>query len=162
QGAVQGRYAQGPGRRRRRGPHGRRPARPGRGAAPMSTRRVWIGLVGGGVALAAGLGFMIYRQFGRIDELRGQVAGLHESIAGSRKLIEGTAALERDVIVLRELSEVMKKILPDNEDVNNLVRTFQKFSEESGVRISGLKKKPNDPRDKGDFDRVAYTISLEA
>src|SRR6185436_1399587 len=56
----------------------------------------------------------------------------------------------------------MKKILPDTDDVNNLVRTFQKFSEESGVRITGLKKKADNDRDKGDFTKVAYTISLDA
>jgi hypothetical protein len=86
---------------------------------------------------------------------------LHENIETSRKLIEGTAALEREVIVLREMTDVMRKILPDTEDVNNLVRTLQKFSEESGVRISGLKKKANDAHEKSDFDKVAYTLSLE-
>jgi hypothetical protein len=38
---------------------------------------------------------------------------------------------------------------------------LQKFSEDSGVRISGLKKKSNDSQQKSDFDKVAYTLSLE-
>src|SRR6185295_15942932 len=106
-----------------------------------NTKRVWIGTLGGGFLCAAAVSAMIYRQYGKIDEARAEVANVRSNIDSSRKLIEGTAALERDVIVLRELSQVMKRILPDTEDVNNLVRTFQKFSEESGVRISGLKKK---------------------
>lgn len=128
----------------------------------MNMRRWWIGTLGGGFLGAASFGGLVYRQYGKIDETRAEVAGLRGNIDSSRKLIEGTPALEREVIVLREISEVMKRILPDTEDVNNLVRTFQKFSEESGVRISGLKKKTNDARDKGDFDKVAYTLSLDA
>ena len=128
----------------------------------MNARQKWAGLIAGGILLAGGLGYMIYDQFGKIETARLEIEGLKTNIDSSRKLIEGTGALERDVIVLRELSEVMKKILPDTDDVNNLVRTFQKFSEDSGVRISGLKKKTNDARDKGDFTKVAYTLSLEA
>ena len=128
----------------------------------MNSRNKVLALFAGGVLLAGGTGYMIYEQYGKIDNAKLEVAALQTNIASSRKLIEGTGALERDVIVLRELSEVMKKILPDTDDVNNLVRTFQKFSEDSGVRISGLKKKPNDARDKGDFTKVAYTLSLDS
>jgi Tfp pilus assembly protein PilO len=127
----------------------------------MSERRRWITIAAATVLSAAGIGGLIYMQYGKIDEARNEVATLRDTISASRKLIEGTAPLERDVIVLRELTEVMRKILPDTEDVNNLVRTLQKFSEESGVRISGLKKKASDAREKSDFDRVAYTLSLE-
>lgn len=128
----------------------------------MNERRWWIGIIAGGALVAAGLGTLIWLQFGKIDEARNNVATLKGNIESSRKLIEGTGALERDVIVLRELSEVMKGILPDNDDVNNLVRTLQKFSEDSGVHISGLKKKNFDnKKDKNDFDKVGYTLSLE-
>ena len=128
----------------------------------MSSRRKWVGFIAGGVALAGLSGFMIWNEYKKIDLAHMEVDGLKANIESSRKLIEGTGTLEREVIVLRELSEVMKKILPDTDDVNNLVRTFQKFSEESGVRITGLKKKVDNDRDKGDFTKVAYTISLDA
>lgn len=126
-------------------------------------RKVWIAVVGGGVLGVAGLGTLLYWQHGQIEESRGQVATLRGSIDTSRKLIETTGALEREVIVLRELTEVMKGILPDNNDVNNLVRTLQRFSDDSGVRIAGLKKKSDaaSKREKNDFDKVAYTLSLE-
>ena len=103
----------------------------------MNPRQKWVAVFAGGVLLAGGVGYMIWDQYGKIDIARTEVAGLRTNIDSSRKLIEGTGTLEREVIVLRELSEVMKKILPDTDDVNNLVRTFQKFSEESGVRITG-------------------------
>ena len=128
----------------------------------MNTRKKWLSLLIGGFLLAGTSSLLIWREYEKIDIAKMEVSGLQANIDSSRKLIEGTGTLEREVIVLRELSEVMKKILPDTDDVNNLVRTFQKFSEESAVRITGLKKKPNDPRDKGDFTKVAYTLSLDA
>lgn len=128
----------------------------------MSHRNTWIGIgVGGGLA-AVGLGALIYVQNGNINTSREEIGVLQGQIETSRKLIEGTNSLEREVIVLRELSATMRQILPDNEDVNNLVRTLQKFSEDSQVAISGLKKKDANVRDQGDFDKVAYTLSLEA
>jgi Tfp pilus assembly protein PilO len=127
----------------------------------MNLRRWWIGIIGGGVACAAGLGTLIWYQHKSIEESRAQAAAMRGNIDASRKLIEGTSALERDVIVLRELSEVMKGILPDNDDVNNLVRTLQTFCDDSGMRTTNLKKKTETSRDKSDFDRVAYTLQLE-
>lgn len=120
---------------------------------------LWVSAIGG--ALALGLGALIYLQYEEIAKGRDQVAALRTNIEGARKQIEGTGTLEREVIVLREISQVMKEILPDDNDINNLVRTLQKFSEESEVRISGLKKKTFDGREKTDFDKVGYTLSLE-
>ncbi|MBL8857907.1 MAG: type 4a pilus biogenesis protein PilO [Planctomycetes bacterium] len=128
----------------------------------MNERRWWITIIAGGTTCALGLGALLWWQRGKIEEGRASIAATKASIESSRKLIEGTSALEREVIVLRELTEVMKGMLPDNDDINNLVRTLQKFSEDSGVRISGLKKKNIDnKREKNDFDKVGYTLSLE-
>ncbi|HJP01283.1 MAG TPA: hypothetical protein QF764_05895 [Planctomycetota bacterium] len=129
----------------------------------MKDRKIWIAVLGGGALIAAGLGAGIHVEDGHIDLARAQVAQLGDEIGTSRKLVSGTRALEREVIVLRELAEVIQGILPDEDDVNNLVRTFQRFSEGSDVRIRALKKK-SDPRGKQEtaFDEVAYTLTLEA
>jgi Tfp pilus assembly protein PilO len=129
----------------------------------MNEKRKLIAIVAGCALCALGLGGLLWWQNGQIQEARERTATLRGNIDSSRKLVEGTGALEREVIVLRELSEVMKGILPDTDDVNNLVRTLQRFSEESGVRISGLKKKVENAnrKDTGDFTKVAYTLSLE-
>ena len=56
---------------------------------------------------------------------------MRTEISSSRQLLTGTAAVEREVIVLRESEEVIKEILPDEEDLNNFVRGLRTFEEES-------------------------------
>jgi Tfp pilus assembly protein PilO len=127
----------------------------------VNVKKTWIGVLGGGVLLGCALGALIWTKYRSIDADRSEIATLRTNIETSRKQIEGTPSLEREVIVLREINELMKGVLPDTEDVNNLVRTLQRFSEDSHVKISGLKKKPDDTKNKSDFDKVGYTLSLE-
>jgi Tfp pilus assembly protein PilO len=127
----------------------------------VSTKKTWIGVLGGGLLSSCALGALIWTKYRSIDADRVEIATLRTNIDNSRKQIEGTPALEREVIVLREINELMKGVLPDTEDVNNLVRTLQTFSEDSKVHVSGIKKKPDDTKNKTDFDKVGYTLSLE-
>ena len=106
-------------------------------------QKTWLAVLGGGGVLGLGLAWLIYSQLGSIADGRAEVEQLRNKVAAARKLIEGTNSLEREVIVQREMSEVMGTILPDNEDMNNWVRTIQGFSDTSAVRIRGLKKKNN-------------------
>ena len=126
-------------------------------------KKTWVAIFLGGGAISLTLGALIYLEMEKISTAREEVAQLRTDVAASRKLIEGTGSLEREVIVQREMSTVIRNILPDEEDMNNWVRIIQGFSEESGVRIRGLKKKPDDPRAKqGAFDQVTYTFTLES
>jgi len=127
----------------------------------VNSKKTWIFVLGGGVLLGCGLGALIWTKYRAIEADRGEIATLHTAIDGARKQIEGTPTLEREVIVLRELNEVIKGVLPDTEDVNNLVRTLQQFSEDSKVHVSGIKKKPDDTKNKSDFDKVGYTLTFE-
>jgi hypothetical protein len=116
---------------------------------------------------AAGLGYWIHTLDESIGLTRGEITAKRDSIISDRQLIEGTSSLEREVIVQREMSAVIRNILPDNEDMNNWVRTIQDFSEESGVRIRGFKEKTaGGARNRKDtqraFDEVTYAFTLEA
>lgn len=130
----------------------------------MSEKKILAWLLGLGGLAAVGIGALVYLEYGAIDESRAAVAGLKTGIDASRKILTGTGALEREVIVLRETEEVIKGILPDEQDINNLVRDLSHFQEEAGVRITGLKGKPPEinRKEKVDFDKVGYTINLEA
>jgi hypothetical protein len=118
-----------------------------------------------GVLAAGGLGWMIYAEYGAIAQSRETVASTRASIDAARKLLVTTPQLEKDVIVLRETEETIREILPDEQDVNNFVRTLQRFEEDSNVRITSLKKKdaPTTAKKTAEsFDKVAYELSLEA
>jgi len=129
-------------------------------------QKTWLAVLGGGGVLGLGLAWLIYSQLGSIADGRAEVEQLRNKVAAARKLIEGTNSLEREVIVQREMSEVMGTILPDNEDMNNWVRTIQGFSDTSAVRIRGLKKKNNaagrTKKEQTAFDEVTYAFTLES
>jgi len=128
-------------------------------------KKIWLGLLGGGGVAALGLAVLIYFEMDGIAQKRSEAETLRAKVVQDRTLIEGTTSLEREVIVQREMSQVIRNILPDNEDMNNWARTIQTFSEESGVRVRGLKKKAADQRGKADnnaFDEVTYAFTLEA
>lgn len=129
----------------------------------MSERRLWIGLLGGGLLAGAAFGGLIYMKKQDIERAREEVAALRSSIQTARKTIEGTAALEREVIVLREMSEVIGTILPTSEEVNNLIHTLHSYSGQADVRTTSYKRKPDVARGqrKADFDKVSYTLTLE-
>jgi Tfp pilus assembly protein PilO len=130
------------------------------------SRRWWIGLVGGGGLAAAGIGALIYLEHGSIAQAREAVADLRSRIEAARKQIAGTNDLEREVIVLRETEEAIKEILPDEGDINNFVRDMRRFEDDAGVRITALKKKPQEAaskkKNKEDFDKVAYQLTFDA
>ncbi|MEO6708351.1 MAG: type 4a pilus biogenesis protein PilO, partial [Planctomycetota bacterium] len=130
----------------------------------MSEKRVFAWLCGLGTTAAIGIGVLVYFEYKSIDDSHAKVAVLRAEIEASRKVLTGTGALEREVIVLRETDEVIKEILPDEQDVNNLVRDLSHFKDEAGVQITGLKKKAADvgKKEKTDFDKVGYTLNVEA
>src|SRR5688500_18062602 len=131
----------------------------------MSQKRWWIGILGGGTLLGCGVAALIYTEYGNIAAAREAVATLHTSIAQARKLLTGAGALEREVIVLRETEEVIQEILPDEQDVNNFVRNLSDFEKDTGVQITGLKKKgleAANKKEKMDFDKVGYGLTFEA
>jgi Tfp pilus assembly protein PilO len=129
-------------------------------------RRFWLGLTCSAALLAAGLGYLIYSQYESIELARTEVQSLHDSIATARQTLTGTAQLEREVIVLRETEEAIKELLPDEQGVNDFVRKLQDFEQESQVRITSLKKKPQEAasrkKSKDDFDKVQYQLTFEA
>lgn len=130
----------------------------------MNEKKLFLSLLAGGTLVAAGLGAGAWFQRQSVEETRARAAALDGEIADARRRVAGLPRVEREVIVLRDLAEEMKRVLPDENDVNNLVRTLNRFSEDAKVRISGLKKNNNDSsggRRTSDFDRVAYSITLE-
>lgn len=130
----------------------------------MKDKRRFLVFVGVSAAVAIGLGVMIHLQRTKVDQWRAESTTLSAQIAKDRELIAKTPELVKEVILQRETDEVIKSILSDEEDVNNLVRTLQQFEEDSGVSISSMKlqRESNAQKKNEEFGRVAYTLVLEA
>jgi Tfp pilus assembly protein PilO len=112
--------------------------------------------------VAIGLGTLIYFQHQTIEKRRLEVATLKKSIEEDRALLQKTPDLIKKVIIQRETDGVIKEILSDDQDINNLVRTLTAFAEESGFTFTSIKKQRDPKRNKDEFDRVGYALAFEA
>lgn len=128
----------------------------------MERRKKQQLFVGGIILLVCGAGWAIYEQLEANELAEQEVARLAQEIQDGRRQVESTPEKERQVIVLRELDPVFAEILPSSGEVNELVKTFYRYSGEAGVEPSSFKSKPDVGRTKAksDFSKVAYTLSL--
>jgi len=133
----------------------------------MNEKKVWIGIAICGSLVATTLGYFLRSEKLSIVECQDSVTVLRAQIDKARTTVRGTPELEREVIVLREIAERIKEVLPDTKDLNDLIRNFQDYSRETGVVPSSFKPKDAaKDRAKGKvasaFEKVAYTLTLEA
>ena len=117
--------------------------------------------IAGGVLLTGFLGGGIYFETEHIAEVEAEIEGVRGQITTAQALVKGTPALVEKVVIQRETDALVAEILPNEEDINNFVRTLRAFEEGSGVRITAVKKKKLGTREKNDFDRVVYQLTFE-
>ncbi|MCC7011981.1 MAG: hypothetical protein IT454_05445 [Planctomycetes bacterium] len=131
----------------------------------MNEKKLLLYLGSGAGLVLAGLGYLIWSEYGAIGEAREATLQLRQNIDASRKLLTATTQLEKDVIVLRETEQAIKGILPDDKDLYNLHRELQAFCEASEVRITSIKKKDQasgpKKKDAEAFEKVTYELTLE-
>jgi len=119
--------------------------------------------IGGSLLLAAGLGTLIYYQREGIEQRRAEVAALKKTIEEDKLVLQKTPDLVKQVIIQRETDSVIKQILSDEKDVNELSRTLNRFAQESGFTFSTVKDDSRvNKKNKDDFERVSYTLSFDA
>jgi Tfp pilus assembly protein PilO len=128
----------------------------------MSDKKRWLIFAACSVLVAAGLGTLLYYQHQGILERRQEVAALKKTIEESRALLEKTPELVKQVIIQRETDGVIKEILSDEQDLNNLSRALTQFCEESGIAFSSIKKQKDAKKSKEEFERVGYALSFDA
>ncbi len=131
----------------------------------MNDRKFWMTFGGIAGAIALGSAYMIFNEKDQIETAKGEVATLRQDIAKARDTVATTPELERDVIVLREISDRIREILPNTRDLTNVVRDFQEYSKEAGVATSGFRPTQQNNsrlRQSGAFEKVAYQLTLEA
>lgn len=129
----------------------------------MNEKKFWATFGGVTAAIALGAGYLIYSELGQIEAARAQVAQLRGDIKVARDTVRKTPDVEREVIVLREISDRIREVLPDTKDLLNVVRDFQDYSKEAGVKPSAFRP-ANDlnkgRRQQGAFEKVAYQLTM--
>ena len=129
----------------------------------MNERKFWITFASVTGAVALGAGYMIYNEMGQIDAARQTVAKIREDIKVARDTVRKTPDVEREVIVLREIADRIREVLPDTKDLLNVIRDFQQYSKESGVRPSAFRPSQSNDRGRkqaGAFEKVAYQLTM--
>ena len=128
----------------------------------MSQKLIKVLLFSTGL-LTLGLSGLVWRSSVGVGEARLEAEQLAERILAEQARLVQTPGLEQDVLVFREISGRMAAILPDEEGLNDLVRSLQGFSEDSGVSIRSLRRATprGAAKQVGDFREVSYTLELE-
>ena len=128
----------------------------------MSHKGLRVFLVAMGL-LTVGLSGLVWRSSRGLESARQEAALVAERILVERARLDKTPGLEQDVLVFREISGRMAAILPDEAGLNDLVRSLQGFSEQSGVEIRSLRRAAprGDAKRGGDLRAVSYTLELE-
>lgn len=129
----------------------------------MNERKFWITFASAAGAVALGAGYLIYSELGQIDAARQTVAKLREDIKVARETVRKTPDVEHEVIVLREIADRIREVLPDTKDLLNVIRDFQQYSKESGVRPSAFRPSQTSDRGRkqaGAFEKVAYQLTM--
>lgn len=131
----------------------------------MNEKKRLLAFVAGGIVVALGLGGLVYYQYRSLERSRLEAADLRSKIDESRQLIKKTPDLVKSVILARETDATIKTILSDEADANNFVQTLSQFEKKSGVTVLSMKQQKSgrvDKKNKEDFTRIAYTLSLDA
>ncbi|MEL6908120.1 MAG: type 4a pilus biogenesis protein PilO, partial [Planctomycetota bacterium] len=130
----------------------------------MNEKNFWLTLGGVASAVAMGAGYLIYSELGQIDDARAAVTTIRTEIASARDTVRKTPEVEREVIVLREISDRIREVLPDTKDLLNVIRDFQDYSKEAGVKPSAFRPTATNDRgrQKGAFEKVAYQLTMTA
>ena len=125
----------------------------------MSQKLIKVLLFSTGL-LTLGLSGLVWRSSVGVGEARLEAEQLAERILAEQARLVQTPGLEQDVLVFREISGRMAAILPDEEGLNDLVRSLQGFSEDSGVSIRSLRRATlrGAAKQVGDFREVSYTL----
>ncbi|MDB2576914.1 type 4a pilus biogenesis protein PilO [Planctomycetota bacterium] len=129
----------------------------------MNDKQFWSAFGGITAGLALLLGYLIFSEIQSVDTAQAEVVSLRDQIKRSRTTVQSTPEVEQEVIILREISDRIREILPDTKDLNNVIRDFQEYMQEAGVSSQGFKPTSRSnarQRTRSAFERVSYQWRL--
>ncbi len=128
--------------------------------AKLNDSQKLLAIGGAGVLLSLLAGGGVYWAQGLIAEEKVAIAAKQKQVDEASVKIKKIPGLEEQVILLRENIDHYVKILPEQDEINNFVRTADDFVKTSGVKIKkfidGL------PKAHGKFVNYSYRIDCTA
>jgi len=129
----------------------------------VKDKQFWSAFCGITAGLALLFGYLIYSELGNVNTAQAEVVSLRDQIKRSRTTVQSTPEVEQEVIILREISDRIREILPDTKDLNNVIRDFQEYMQEAGVSSQGFRptsQASSRQRTRSAFERVSYQWRL--
>ena len=130
----------------------------------MSSRNVWLTLVIGSIVICGSLGGLVHVARQDIELAQVDLHTLQDQVTVARSTTSQTPKLERDVIVLRELSSFVEETLPSTEDLTRLIEDLKEYLQEADVEVESFGLRPNRPSaltQNTGIDRIGYTLTFE-
>ncbi len=132
----------------------------------MSEKQFLIVVVALGVLVLGVFGFLSYKDYARIREIKAESATLDDQLKVHKKKIELIPALKAEVIKLEGKFDEQRKFLPEVRDTNNLIEVMTYLCEEAKLnrpedvqpemkRETGPKRAPT-----GEIEPILYKIEL--
>jgi len=134
----------------------------------LSEKKLLILTIGVTVLLAAGLGFLIWRDIQAIDEEQATIESLNQRIDLADLEIEKIPQREYQVIANREISEKETSILPEETEIEQFWEGLERSAVTSGVKISEIAadrtatQRNAKKKDKTSIERVSQSLTLRA
>lgn len=113
---------------------------------------------GAGVALSLLACGGVYWAYGEVEKVQQQITQKRQEISVAEGKIKQIAQLEKDVIVLRENVGEYIKILPEERELTEFLRTITQFRQQSGVTIQSVQDQKG--VSKGKFSLFKYNIKF--
>ncbi len=128
--------------------------------AKLNENQRMLAIAGGGLLLCLAAGAGIWWANGLVDQEQEAIASQKQAIAAAQTKIAKIPQLMRDVIILRENVDTYTKILPNQAEVNDLLRLTNKFAGQAGVHLHDFVKATDGKR--GKYSHYSYRMDLDA
>ncbi len=131
-------------------------------------KQLLFGSLAAGVVLVGVAGWLSFRDWSEVEELRAASEGLRGQIGKADGEIATIPRFEDEVLILRENLNDYVAILPDDNQIHAFVDQLVTFAGKAGVEITKLddtaakQRRVRKDKAREAFDRVTYKLSLHA
>ncbi|MCI0341351.1 MAG: type 4a pilus biogenesis protein PilO [Planctomycetales bacterium] len=132
----------------------------------MSEKQFLIVVVALGVLVLGVFGFLSYKDYARIREIKAESTQLDDMLKVHKKKIERIPELKGEVAKLESKFEDQRKILPEVRDVTNLIEVMTYLCERAKLEnprdVQPLAKKEAGPKraPTGEIEAILYTFEI--